>query len=567
MSAAEPPPDTPTTDAGDPLLANISSYRESTGRPPIDFVAKLAELRAQKAASKGLAANPQLGTFADFVPDMNTSSISLSAAKVSEACDSIDVFEVYERLSKGQYDPREKAVNKTETHISCPIPGHIDAHPSAWVNKDTGLWMCGRCNQGGDKYTIAGYHYGLNPKTDFFEIKKRMVYDLRGVTYETPVVRPGSSTPSPAETTPGQTEDEPTDDPWRRAVEERKNKRLIELHGDHAAVQEWKSGQFTPPTFIDDLEAELNEPEPDVEWTINGLHAVGFNTTITAGFKVGKTTLMMNLTRALADQEPFLGRHDVRALDGRIAYLNYEVDQVRMKRSFREMGIKKAANIWHVALRGQPLNLMDDAAFEWTLAEMKRQEIEVLILDPWSGCYFGDENDNSQINAFTKRLDEFKRLAGIKDLFIPIHTGRYVEEGNERARGGAKVDDWTDSRWVLSKNAADNARWFRAEGRGISIETSEMKYDEASRLFVYSGFNGTKDQKTAKTLRDKVYEYIRANPGCSGKAMEDNIVGNGPEIRSAARALIASNDVVTRKGKYNATLHYEQGTAPVPGVL
>lgn len=554
-----------TAQAGDLPFAYSAGDDEPRVDLPPKLAAKIAEITARDAAKR---AEDQITWPSEvLLPDLDTSTVSEAAQRVTEACDSIDSLEVYDKLIRLR---RQDAGSRTENVMAqCPRPDHPDNNPSAWFGIKDGQWMlcCGVCEEGWDKYKLAGLAYGLDSKTDFFEIKKRIAHDLRGVTYETPVVRPSSSTHSPAETTPGRTKDEPTDDPWRRAVEERKNKRLIELHGDHAAAQEWKSGRFTPPTFVNDLEAELNEPDPEVEWTINGLHAVGFNTTITAGFKVGKTTLMMNLTRALADQEPFLGRHEVRSLDGRIAYLNYEVDEVRMRRSFRAMGIKKAANIWHLPLRGQQLNLMDDAAFEWALAEMKRQEIEVLILDPWSGCYYGDENDNSQINAFTKRLDEFKRLTGIKDLFIPIHTGRYVEEGDERARGGAKVDDWTDSRWVLSKSKVDESRWFKAEGRGISIENSEMKYDEATHEFIYSGFTGTKDQKTAKSLRDKVYAFIRDNPGCSGKAIEDNVAGNADDIRKAARALVGSCDVETRKGKYNATQHYVYGTAPVAGVL
>jgi len=274
----------------------------------------------------------------------------------------------------------------------------------------------------------------------------------------------------------------------------------------------------------------------------------------------------MNLTRALADQEKFLGRHEVRSLAGRIAYWNFEVDQAQMKRNFRDMGIKKAANVWHLPLRGRHLNLMDEAAYEWALAEMRRQEIEVWILDPWSGCYYGDENDNSQINAFTKRLDEFKHHAGIKDLFIPIHTGRYVEEGNERARGGAKIDDWTDNRWVLSKNA-DESRWIKAEGRRIEMENSELIYDRSSNGLTYSGFKGTKDQKSARTMRDKVYDYIRDNPGSSGKRIEDNVLGKAEDIRKAAKALINACDVETCKGKNNATQHYIYGTAPMTGIL
>jgi hypothetical protein len=44
---------------------------------------------------------------------------------------------------------------------SCPIPGHADANPSAWVNTEKNVWYCGRCSQGGDVYDLAAFHFGM----------------------------------------------------------------------------------------------------------------------------------------------------------------------------------------------------------------------------------------------------------------------------------------------------------------------------------------------------------------------------------------------------------------------
>jgi hypothetical protein len=569
---------------GDDLTTRINKHRASQGLPDLE------ELRARRAGEPVGGWNAS-----DLLPDLTStyldnrpkSATNAAVERVNEIWDQAEqtsemllrIYDAFPGLHRDEPNGRTQSIR-----AQCPQPSfhsNGDQNRSAdyGINRNTGRWMlnCNRCGEGWDAGKLGKL---LWPGLNFFEVKVQAAKQFYGYDYEAerasqevPAPTPSSSSSStapPAETSPGRTEDEHRDelpDPWQRAVDERKNKKLIELHGDHAAVQEWKSGQFTPPPSSDDLEAELAEPDPEIEWTIEGLHSVGSNTTITAGFKVGKTTFMMNLTRALADQEPFLGRHDVRSLDGRIAYWNFEVDQAQMKRNFRDMGIKKAANVWHLPLRGRHLNLMDEAAYEWALAEMRRKEIEVWILDPWSGCYYGDENDNSQINAFTKRLDEFKEQAGIKDLFIPIHTGRYVEEGSERARGGAKIDDWTDNRWVLSKSTTDESRWIKAEGRRIELPNSELIYDRSNNGLTYSGFSGTKDQKTAKTLREKVYEFIRDNPGCPISDIENNVVGKGEDVRKAAKALIGTCDVETRKGKYNATLHYVYGTAPMAGRL
>ena len=477
------------------------------------------------------------------------------ARQVNLACDSIGIKEIYDRLSKGKY------ANETgdELQISCPNPEHPDEHPSASMNVSKGLFTCYRCcAPGTDKYAIAAYAWSypvpIGTGPNFWEIKKRLAKELRELDYERDAPEPPAS---PADGDP-----DPQQGLWEKDVEEQKRKTLIRLEGDYRARQQRSAGQFTPPTFVSDLETELSEPDPVVEWTIDGLHSVGGNTTITAGFKVGKTTFVMNLIKALVDQEAFLGEHQVRSLAGRVALWNFEVEEVQMRRTFREMGIKKSSNIWHLPLRGHGMNLMDDAAYAWALGEMKRQEIEVWILDPFSGAYYGDENDNSQINAFTKRLDEFKREARIKDLFIPVHTGRYVEEGNERARGGAKLDDWTDNRWVLAKHSETGDRYFKAEGRRVEMAEHELQFRRDDSSLTYSAFHGTRKQKAGHVVRGDVIAFIESHPGCSGRDIEAGISGKSDFIRMTVKKLIGDSDVETRAGARNAKLHYRHGAAP-----
>ena len=547
----------------DPSIDDIRKILVADGIPEskITFSALLKRLNIERDRQPSAADRGENSAFINSdgsvvgLEDLSAgNSISAEAGKVNEACDSIGIKEIYDRLGKGVYGPR----SGDEIQISCPNPAHPDANPSASMNVAKDLFYCYRCCQKGtNKYAVAAYAWGYPVPIGekFWEVKKRLAEELRGVVYGIPTRSTPQSSVLGADVVPDV-------DAFEKKVEEQKRATLIRLEGDHRARQQRASGLFTPPSFISDLETELADPEPEVEWTIDKLHSVGGNTTITAGFKVGRTTFMANLVRALADQEPFLGSHDVRSLNGRIAYWNFEVEQVQMKRMFRELGIGKPSSIWHLSLRGHSLNLLDDAAFAWALAEMKRQEIEVWVIDPFSGAYFGDENDNSQINAFTKRLDEFKLEAGIKDLFMPVHTGRYVEEGKERARGGAKLDDWADSRWVLAKHAETGDRYFKAEGRRIAQDERELQFTRDDNRLSYSTFNGTRRQKSGDVLQREVRAYIDTNPGCSQRDIEASISGNSGAIRAAIKRLIASFDIETTPGPRNATLHYACGATP-----
>ena len=118
------------------------------------------------------------------------------ARQVNLACDSIGIKEIYDRLSKGKY------ANETgdELQISCPNPEHPDEHPSASMNISKGLFTCYKCcAPGTDKYAIAAYAWSypvpIGTGPNFWEIKKRLAKELRGLDYE-PTPRVPNQPPS-----------------------------------------------------------------------------------------------------------------------------------------------------------------------------------------------------------------------------------------------------------------------------------------------------------------------------------------------------------------------------------
>lgn len=95
--------------------------------------------------------------------------------------DSVGIVQAY-RLWCGKMEPIEGS--RTESvMVSCPIPGHQDDNPSAWLNTDKDVWHCGACSEGGDKFDIAAYSNDYNVpgyKTDgsFPDLRRDMAYDL-----------------------------------------------------------------------------------------------------------------------------------------------------------------------------------------------------------------------------------------------------------------------------------------------------------------------------------------------------------------------------------------------------
>lgn len=126
-----------------------------------------------------------------------------------ELFDNLSIIEAY-RLWCGKMVPTVRPGQTESILISCPIPGHRDDDPSAWVNTDKNTWYCGRCQRGGDVYDLAAIHYQITDYksgTNFGKLRRSMAGALgysvakvagKDVPYMSDVSTPGSTT-SPIE--------------------------------------------------------------------------------------------------------------------------------------------------------------------------------------------------------------------------------------------------------------------------------------------------------------------------------------------------------------------------------
>ncbi len=102
--------------------------------------------------------------------------------EVDSLLDGIDILDAYARwCGKMTPDPQGQ---RESIKISCPKPGHTDARPSAWVNLDKQVWVCGTCGfEGGDKFDIAAWHFGYDVPgykigKSFPDLRRKMAEDL-----------------------------------------------------------------------------------------------------------------------------------------------------------------------------------------------------------------------------------------------------------------------------------------------------------------------------------------------------------------------------------------------------
>lgn len=260
----------------------------------------------------------------------------------------------------------------------------------------------------------------------------------------------------------------------------------------------------------------MTEPPPKYPFTVDDLHITGSNTLVVSKFKAGKSTLMINLFRSLVNVEPFLGHFDVREHVGKIAYMDYEMQKSQFQAWLQaggELDYDRMVEPWH--LRGQSLHFWAAGVREQFVEWLQKNEVKVLIVDTAARAWAGlveNENSNSEILRFTDMLDNVKQQAGVVDLFLVTHMGRniFVPEGEERARGATRLEDWMDCGWYLTKDE-NGVRYLRATGRGVDMEAFALDYEPNTHSLLTSGVS--KKEHRNQTALQQVVDLISAFDG------------------------------------------------------
>lgn len=145
------------------------------------FQAKLAERRAREQAQQTEAAVTNTDHDEDLVPAEEYTQTEADK-EMDRIIESIDVIDAYVKWC-GKMIPVVKGGQRESIMISCPIPGHPDKKPSAWINLDKQTWFCGGCSQGGDAMDLAAYQFGYPvpgyKQGKFFgELRRKMAEDF-----------------------------------------------------------------------------------------------------------------------------------------------------------------------------------------------------------------------------------------------------------------------------------------------------------------------------------------------------------------------------------------------------
>jgi regulatory protein RepA len=192
----------------------------------------------------------------------------------------------------------------------------------------------------------------------------------------------------------------------------------------------------TNDDWLDDEELDFDGlPEPVIVGTylknlpklppelIEGVVRVGHKMMISGALKSGKSFLLMELAIALAEGTKWLG---FQCKKSKVLYINLEIDRPsfinRFIQIYEAMKLKPKHNhdisIWN--LRGEAMPL--DKLAPILIRRVVRRGYDAIIIDPIYKVITGDENNATDMGAFTNLFDKICKETGCAVIFSHHHS-------------------------------------------------------------------------------------------------------------------------------------------------
>lgn len=247
------------------------------------------------------------------------------------------------------------------------------------------------------------------------------------------------------------------------------------------------SASVATPRFLL-LSAWMLLSDPPMRWLIDGWMLVGSRVLVVAQFKAGKTTLVGNVVRSVADGVPFLGEAVTSPLNaGETAVvLDFEMFGIQLKEWMKALAIQNTDRVVVKPLRGiaQSFNILDSRCRSEWAKDLRAVNCKFLIIDcigPLMSALDIDESSNTQVAKFLRLIDELLVEAGIANCWLIHHMGH----DERKPRGASAVLGWCDVTITLSRSGdvSTGQRSISAAGRDVSQKKRNLLYDVPTHRF------------------------------------------------------------------------------------
>nr|WP_246349279.1 AAA family ATPase [Nesterenkonia xinjiangensis] len=287
--------------------------------------------------------------------------------------------------------------------------------------------------------------------------------------------------------------------------------------------------------------------DEETAWRVEDLWPRGGRVLLAAPPKAGKTTLMANLLRSLADGDPLLDRFGVEPAEAGVTLIDTEMGRGQLARWLAAQRIHNAEHVRVLSLRGDlsRFNVLDPATrTRWARALEGSQVVVLDNLRPVLDALGLDEN--REAGRFLTSWDELMAEAGADESLIVTHTGH----NSERARGDSALLASNDAMWTLVRAEADNPasdRYFKAYGREVDFPEALIEFNDGALRIAGGSRKQHRITGKLEQLRDRVLEHLSDAEGWQSKRLiEKSIAGDNNLIRQALDEHVATGRVVAR---------------------
>lgn len=239
---------------------------------------------------------------------------------------------------------------------------------------------------------------------------------------------------------------------------------------------------------VDSLDDALANLPPLAPELIEGVVRVGHKMLISGSSKAGKSFLLMELAIMLSEGMKWLG---FQCKKSKVFYVNLEIDRASCLHRFDEIykalkfKPKNSSNIkiWNLRGRAMPL----DKLVPKLIRKVKNQGFDAIIIDPIYKVITGDENNASEMGAFSNEFDKICNETGCAAIYSHHHS--------KGAQGFKRAMD-------------------RASGSGVFARDPDAQLDmiqlEASEEFMLQ--NADNPHSTAWRLESSLREFPNFKP-------------------------------------------------------
>jgi RecA-family ATPase len=176
------------------------------------------------------------------------------------------------------------------------------------------------------------------------------------------------------------------------------------------------------PRIISSAELLANLP-PMPEEVVEGVVRVGHKMLISGSSKAGKSFLLMELAVALSEGISWLG---FQCKKSKVLYVNLEIDGPscihRFQEIYKAMKLKPKYShdivIWNLRGRAMPL----DKLVPKIIRKVANQNFDAIIIDPIYKVITGDENNASDMGAFSNQFDKICNETGCTAIYSHHHS-------------------------------------------------------------------------------------------------------------------------------------------------